>query len=91
MGQDCSEQQELGFCVLGLWGNGWLGTDGRTVTALLGAFPLLFCPVCLYCKVDSGASISDRIPHSQKFRRRVQESTKVLRELEISLRTNHIG
>uniref|UniRef100_A0A8C5AP49 Formin-like 3 n=1 Tax=Gadus morhua TaxID=8049 RepID=A0A8C5AP49_GADMO len=25
------------------------------------------------------------------FRRRVQESTKVLRELEISLRTNHIG
>ncbi|EPQ14616.1 Formin-like protein 3 [Myotis brandtii] len=26
-----------------------------------------------------------------KFRRRVQESTKVLRELEISLRTNHIG
>lgn len=27
----------------------------------------------------------------QKFRRRVQESTKVLRELEISLRTNHIG
>jgi len=28
---------------------------------------------------------------SQKFRRRVQESTQVLRELEISLRTNHIG
>uniref|UniRef100_A0A8C3CV53 Formin like 2 n=1 Tax=Cairina moschata TaxID=8855 RepID=A0A8C3CV53_CAIMO len=27
----------------------------------------------------------------QKFRRRVQESTQVLRELEISLRTNHIG
>uniref|UniRef100_A0A8C2PLA6 Formin-like 3 n=1 Tax=Cyprinus carpio TaxID=7962 RepID=A0A8C2PLA6_CYPCA len=27
----------------------------------------------------------------KKFRRRVQESTKVLRELEISLRTNHIG
>ncbi|XP_034858612.1 formin-like protein 3 isoform X2 [Mirounga leonina] len=27
----------------------------------------------------------------EKFRRRVQESTKVLRELEISLRTNHIG
>uniref|UniRef100_A0AAQ5XN43 Uncharacterized protein n=1 Tax=Amphiprion ocellaris TaxID=80972 RepID=A0AAQ5XN43_AMPOC len=27
----------------------------------------------------------------QVFRRRVQESTKVLRELEISLRTNHIG
>uniref|UniRef100_A0A674KG31 Formin like 3 n=1 Tax=Terrapene triunguis TaxID=2587831 RepID=A0A674KG31_9SAUR len=26
-----------------------------------------------------------------RFRRRVQESTKVLRELEISLRTNHIG
>ncbi|KAG9349246.1 hypothetical protein JZ751_027689 [Albula glossodonta] len=26
-----------------------------------------------------------------KFRRRVQESTQVLRELEISLRTNHIG
>uniref|UniRef100_A0A8V1AAE0 Formin-like protein 3 n=1 Tax=Gallus gallus TaxID=9031 RepID=A0A8V1AAE0_CHICK len=28
---------------------------------------------------------------TRKFRRRVQESTKVLRELEISLRTNHIG
>lgn len=28
---------------------------------------------------------------TQKFRRRVQESTQVLRELEISLRTNHIG
>ncbi|KAF7665194.1 hypothetical protein LDENG_00149920 [Lucifuga dentata] len=28
---------------------------------------------------------------SQKFKRRVQESTQVLRELEISLRTNHIG
>lgn len=27
----------------------------------------------------------------QKFRRRVQESTQMLRELEISLRTNHIG
>ncbi|XP_077584954.1 formin-like protein 2 isoform X4 [Stigmatopora nigra] len=27
----------------------------------------------------------------KKFRRRVQESTQVLRELEISLRTNHIG
>ncbi|XP_075913628.1 formin-like protein 2 isoform X2 [Petromyzon marinus] len=27
----------------------------------------------------------------QKLRRRVQESTQVLRELEISLRTNHIG
>uniref|UniRef100_A0A674BI50 Formin-like 3 n=1 Tax=Salmo trutta TaxID=8032 RepID=A0A674BI50_SALTR len=27
----------------------------------------------------------------KKFRRRVQDSTKVLRELEISLRTNHIG
>ncbi|KAI1891105.1 hypothetical protein AGOR_G00160520 [Albula goreensis] len=27
----------------------------------------------------------------KKFRRRVQESTKILRELEISLRTNHIG
>uniref|UniRef100_A0A673KX25 Formin-like protein 3 n=1 Tax=Sinocyclocheilus rhinocerous TaxID=307959 RepID=A0A673KX25_9TELE len=27
----------------------------------------------------------------KKFRRRVHESTKVLRELEISLRTNHIG
>ncbi|XP_077184578.1 formin-like protein 3 isoform X1 [Paroedura picta] len=27
----------------------------------------------------------------KKFRRRVQESTKVLKELEISLRTNHIG
>lgn len=26
-----------------------------------------------------------------QFRRRVQESTQVLRELEISLRTNHIG
>ncbi|CAB1328421.1 unnamed protein product [Coregonus sp. 'balchen'] len=29
--------------------------------------------------------------YPQKFRRRVQESTQVLRELEISLRTNHIG
>ncbi|MGH0143302.1 UNVERIFIED_CONTAM: hypothetical protein FKN15_033194 [Acipenser sinensis] len=28
---------------------------------------------------------------AKKFRRRVQESTQVLRELEISLRTNHIG
>uniref|UniRef100_A0A7N5JPC4 Formin like 1 n=1 Tax=Ailuropoda melanoleuca TaxID=9646 RepID=A0A7N5JPC4_AILME len=28
---------------------------------------------------------------SRKFKRRVQESTQVLRELEISLRTNHIG
>lgn len=28
---------------------------------------------------------------SRKFRRRVQESTQVLRELETSLRTNHIG
>ncbi|XP_075758140.1 formin-like protein 3 isoform X3 [Pelodiscus sinensis] len=27
----------------------------------------------------------------KKFRRRLQESTKVLRDLEISLRTNHIG
>lgn len=26
-----------------------------------------------------------------QFRRRVQESTQILRELEISLRTNHIG
>lgn len=26
-----------------------------------------------------------------QFKRRVQESTQVLRELEISLRTNHIG
>uniref|UniRef100_A0A8C1A951 Formin-like 2a n=1 Tax=Cyprinus carpio carpio TaxID=630221 RepID=A0A8C1A951_CYPCA len=30
-------------------------------------------------------------PVQPKFRRRVQESTQVLRELEISLRTNHIG
>uniref|UniRef100_A0A8C6VZU6 Formin-like 1 n=1 Tax=Nothobranchius furzeri TaxID=105023 RepID=A0A8C6VZU6_NOTFU len=29
--------------------------------------------------------------NSRKFRRRIQESTQVLRELEISLRTNHIG
>uniref|UniRef100_A0AAR2KI68 Formin-like 1a n=1 Tax=Pygocentrus nattereri TaxID=42514 RepID=A0AAR2KI68_PYGNA len=28
---------------------------------------------------------------SRKFKRRVQEATQVLRELEISLRTNHIG
>uniref|UniRef100_A0A4W6G178 Formin-like 2b n=1 Tax=Lates calcarifer TaxID=8187 RepID=A0A4W6G178_LATCA len=28
---------------------------------------------------------------TRKFRRRVQESTQMLRELEISLRTNHIG
>ncbi|KAG8446966.1 hypothetical protein GDO86_014418 [Hymenochirus boettgeri] len=28
---------------------------------------------------------------SRKFKRRIQESTQVLRELEISLRTNHIG
>lgn len=28
---------------------------------------------------------------SCQFKRRVQESTQVLRELEISLRTNHIG
>ncbi|XP_069560575.1 formin-like protein 1 isoform X2 [Brachyistius frenatus] len=28
---------------------------------------------------------------SRKFKRRVQESTQILRELEISLRTNHIG
>lgn len=28
---------------------------------------------------------------SRKFKRRVQESTQVLRELEISLRTNYIG
>ncbi|KAM9296192.1 formin-like protein 1 [Gastrophryne carolinensis] len=28
---------------------------------------------------------------SRKFKKRVQESTQVLRELEISLRTNHIG
>ncbi|KAI1896503.1 hypothetical protein AGOR_G00095450 [Albula goreensis] len=28
---------------------------------------------------------------TRKFKRRVQESTQVLRELEISLRTNHIG
>ncbi|XP_028287712.1 formin-like protein 1 [Parambassis ranga] len=28
---------------------------------------------------------------SRKFKRRVQESTPILRELEISLRTNHIG
>uniref|UniRef100_A0A8C2Q2G8 Formin-like 2a n=1 Tax=Cyprinus carpio TaxID=7962 RepID=A0A8C2Q2G8_CYPCA len=37
-------------------------------------------------KVSSGL-----IPSNPKFRRRVQESTQVLRELEISLRTNHIG
>nr|XP_015199556.1 PREDICTED: formin-like protein 3 [Lepisosteus oculatus] len=39
------------------------------------------------CK--SGVSLSFSL--FKKFRRRVQESTKVLRELEISLRTNHIG
>nr|XP_009935398.1 PREDICTED: formin-like protein 2 [Opisthocomus hoazin] len=31
------------------------------------------------------------VQFAEKFRRRVQESTQVLRELEISLRTNHIG
>uniref|UniRef100_A0A4W4FRG1 Formin-like 2a n=1 Tax=Electrophorus electricus TaxID=8005 RepID=A0A4W4FRG1_ELEEL len=32
-----------------------------------------------------------QVLEARKFRRRVQESTQVLRELEISLRTNHIG
>ncbi|XP_017293572.1 formin-like protein 1 isoform X2 [Kryptolebias marmoratus] len=36
-------------------------------------------------------SFLDHGGNSRKFRRRVQESTQVLRELEISLRTNHIG
>ncbi|KAM9425920.1 formin-like protein 1 isoform 1-T1 [Pholidichthys leucotaenia] len=36
-------------------------------------------------------SLLDHGGVSRKFKRRVQESTQVLRELEISLRTNHIG
>uniref|UniRef100_A0A9J8CZD0 Formin-like 2b n=2 Tax=Cyprinus carpio TaxID=7962 RepID=A0A9J8CZD0_CYPCA len=36
-------------------------------------------------------SFLDPAATRKKFRRRVQESTQVLRELEISLRTNHIG
>lgn len=39
-----------------------------------------------------GWSPPTRLPCScPQFKRRVQESTQVLRELEISLRTNHIG
>ena len=34
---------------------------------------------------------SDSPVLGSQFKRRVQESTQVLRELEISLRTNHIG
>lgn len=41
--------------------------------------------------VKRGGSTAQGLLCPQKFRRRVQESTKVLRELEISLRTNHIG
>ncbi|KAI5255948.1 Formin-Like Protein 2 [Manis pentadactyla] len=56
---------------------------------------------------DQVGAVSSQAPHSayiqklksyletggvsRKFKRRVQESTQVLRELEISLRTNHIG
>ncbi|XP_030642365.1 formin-like protein 2 [Chanos chanos] len=36
-------------------------------------------------------SYLDPAAKQKKFRRRVQESTQILRELEISLRTNHIG
>uniref|UniRef100_A0A8C7KPW6 Formin-like 2b n=1 Tax=Oncorhynchus kisutch TaxID=8019 RepID=A0A8C7KPW6_ONCKI len=36
-------------------------------------------------------AVTRKVSDSHKFRRRVQESTQVLRELEISLRTNHIG
>uniref|UniRef100_A0A671RD25 Formin-like protein 3 n=1 Tax=Sinocyclocheilus anshuiensis TaxID=1608454 RepID=A0A671RD25_9TELE len=35
--------------------------------------------------------VTRKVSIIRKFRRRVHESTKVLRELEISLRTNHIG
>ena len=59
-----SEQWELGFCVLRPWPwSGWLVTEGRTLTALLYAFPFLSYPFCLYCKVGLGTSISDRKFH----------------------------
>lgn len=60
VGQDSRSWVSVFWGSVVLWGSGWLGTDGRTVTTLLGAFPFLFCPFCLYCKVDLGASISDR-------------------------------
>uniref|UniRef100_A0A670YC52 Formin like 3 n=1 Tax=Pseudonaja textilis TaxID=8673 RepID=A0A670YC52_PSETE len=41
--------------------------------------------------LDPGVTRKVSLKDSFNFRRRVQESTKVLRELEISLRTNHIG
>uniref|UniRef100_A0AAQ5Y5U3 Formin-like 1a n=1 Tax=Amphiprion ocellaris TaxID=80972 RepID=A0AAQ5Y5U3_AMPOC len=41
--------------------------------------------------LDKLKSYLDHGGVSRKFKRRVQESTQILRELEISLRTNHIG
>lgn len=38
-----------------------------------------------------GQAWCQRLSLSPQFKRRVQESTQVLRELEISLRTNYIG
>uniref|UniRef100_A0A4W5M9Z1 Formin like 1 n=1 Tax=Hucho hucho TaxID=62062 RepID=A0A4W5M9Z1_9TELE len=41
--------------------------------------------------LDQGGVSRKVLYHYSPFKRRVQESTQVLRELEISLRTNHIG
>lgn len=41
--------------------------------------------------VPRGQARCQRLSLSPQFKRRVQESTQVLRELEISLRTNYIG
>ncbi|XP_062234892.1 formin-like protein 1 isoform X2 [Platichthys flesus] len=41
--------------------------------------------------LDKLKSFLDHGGGGRKFKRRVQESTQILRELEISLRTNHIG
>lgn len=41
--------------------------------------------------VGGWAHLPDSPVLGLQFKRRVQESTQVLRELEISLRTNHIG
>lgn len=77
---------------LGSESRAWGGQDGRETLPTLSCPPVVpLTPWICNGKLD-WAPINDRgPPRLQKFRRRVQESTKVLRELEISLRTNHIG
>lgn len=62
-----------------LLGHGWRKQEGEG-----SPFHPLSCP-------GSGMGMVPTALPILQFKRRVQESTQVLRELEISLRTNYIG